>query len=114
MKHLNSGSQSAPRQAERKARQFCRQVCQALNLALEDLASEQLSGVFAEEVCPAPDCGRLLVYISISTARPVAEVLQALRRETPKLRSEVAASISRKRTPELLFVPVCQEGGSDE
>jgi hypothetical protein len=30
------------------------------------------------------------------------------------LRSEVAMAIARKRAPELMFVPVSAQGGSDE
>jgi len=40
--------------------------------------------------------------------------LQALAREAPGLRSEVASAISRKRAPELCFVPAYQDGGCDE
>jgi len=38
--------------------------------------------------------------------------MSALGRETPRLRSEVAAAITRKRAPELYFMPVC--AGEDD
>ncbi len=97
---------SSDRQAKRKAQQFCRQVQRALNLALAGCGTEEgLSGLFVEEVFPAPDCGRLLVHVAVTGDQPVADVLLALRRAGPQLRSEVAAAISRKRAPELSFVP---------
>jgi ribosome-binding factor A len=101
-----SNRQSSQRQAQRKAQQFCRQVQRALNLVLADLsASEDISGLFVEDVSPAPDCGHLLVHVFIPVGRPVADAIGALRRDAPRLRSEVATAITRKRAPELSFVP---------
>ena len=106
---------SSGRQAERKARQFCRQVQRALNLALADrLADDGLNELFVEDVSPAPDCGHLLVHVVVPAERPVAEALSALRSDAPRLRSEVAAAITRKRAPELSFVPVFPNGDEDE
>ena len=111
----DSGNRSTDRQAARKAQQFCRQVERALNLALADRnAVDDIGGLFVDEVSPAPDCGRLLVHVVIPAGRPVADVMSALRREAPRLRSEVAAAITRKRAPELVFIPAFPEGGSDE
>ena len=86
-----------------KDQQFCRQVQRALNLALDDL--------FVEEVTPAPDCGRLLVTVQIPPGQPIAGTLAALAKESPRLRAEVAAAITRKRAPELFFVPANQPEG---
>ena len=108
--HLSSG-----RQAERKARQFCRQVQRALNLALADRhADDGLNDLFVDDVSPAPDCGHLLVHVVIPADRPVNEALAALRRDAPRLRSEVAMAITRKRAPELSFVPAFPDGGASE
>jgi len=110
-----SGSRPSDRQAQRKARQFCQQVQQALNLALANCsASDGANGLFVEDVCPAPDCGRLLVHVLIPAGRPVADAIGALRRDAPRLRSEVAMAITRKRAPELSFVPAFPDGGDDE
>jgi ribosome-binding factor A len=110
-----SRSLSSDRQAQRKAQQFCRQVQRALNLALTDRDSaDGLNGVFVEDVSPAPDCGRLLVHVIIPGGRPVPEVISALRRDTPRLRSEVAMAITRKRAPELFFAPAYPDGGNDD
>ena len=106
---------SSGRQAERKARQFCRQVQRALNLALADRYTDDgLNELFVEDVSPAPDCGHLLVHVVIPADRSVADALAALRQDTPRLRSEVASAITRKRAPELSFVPAFPEGGGDE
>ena len=102
-------------QAERKSRQFCRQVQRALNLALADRhADDGVNDLFVEEVSPAPDCGHLLVHVVIPPDRSMAEALGVLRRDAPRLRSEVAMAITRKRAPELSFVPAFPDGGEDE
>lgn len=103
-----SSRESCRRQGERKTRQFCRQVQRALNLALAN------RDLFVEEVVPAPDCGRLVVYVVVPAHRPIGDAIRELARETPRLRSEVAMAITRKRAPELCFVPACPEGGDDE
>ena len=91
---------SSGRQQERKARQFCRQVQRALNLALADRHTDDgLNDLFVEDVSPAPDCGHLLVHVVIPVDRPVTAALSALRRDAPRLRSEVAMAITRKRAP---------------
>jgi ribosome-binding factor A len=73
-----------------------------------------VEGVLVEDVSPAPDCGRLLVHVIVPGNLPVADVLSALDREIPRLRAEVAAAITRKRAPELCFIPVCADGGRYE
>ena len=106
---------SASRQGERKTRQFCRQVQRALNLAIADRhADDGMNDLFVEEVSPAPDCGHLLVHVVIPADRSVTQALNALRRDAPRLRSEVAMAITRKRAPELSFVPAFPDGGDDE
>jgi ribosome-binding factor A len=110
-----SENSSSSRQAQRKTQQFCRQVQRALNLALaESRGDENLASLFVEEVSPAPDCGRLLVQVLVPTGQAIAEAIGALRRNAPRLRSEVAMAITRKRAPELMFVPAFGEGGSDD
>jgi ribosome-binding factor A len=105
---------SSGRQPHRKAQQFCRQVQRALNLALEDSSADESLGLFVEDVSPAPDCGHLLVRVLIPAGYPVVEAISALRRDASRLRSEVAMAITRKRAPELLFVPVVADGADDE
>ena len=111
----DSNNASSRRQAERKTQQFCRQVQRALNCALAGRSvGGSIDGLFVEDVCPAPDCGRLLVYVIVPGGLPIAEVMAALGRETARLRTEVASSITRKRAPELCFVPASPEEGGYE
>jgi ribosome-binding factor A len=108
-------SLSQGRQGERKTQQFCRQVQRALNLALADRYEDDgLNEVFVDDVTPAPDCGHLLVHVVIPASRSVMETLGSLRRDAARLRSEVAMAISRKRAPELSFMPTAPEGGVDD
>ncbi len=103
------------RQAERKTLQFCRQVQRVLNLALADGGACGIPReVFVEAVTPAPDCGRLLVHVVTPPGCAMDEALSVLRQSTPRLRAEVAAATTRKRAPELSFVPVYAEGGEHE
>jgi ribosome-binding factor A len=88
-------------------------VQRALNLALAESNMDTICDLFVEDVLPAPDCGRLLVQLLIPPGLAVADAMSALGREGPRLRSEVAAAITRKRAPELFFVPAYQEA-SDE
>jgi ribosome-binding factor A len=105
---------SSGRQGERKARQFCRQVQRALNLALAECSVDGLNDLFVEGVSPAPDCEHLLVHVVIPVDWSVTGALSALRRDAPRLRSEVAMAITRKRAPELSFVPAFPDGGENE
>ena len=110
-----SNNSSSIRQAERNTQQFCQQVKQALNLALADRSvCADVTDLYVEEVTPAPDCSRLLAHVLIPERRTVPAVLAALGREGPRLRVEIASVITRKRAPELFFVPVCLESGADE
>jgi len=85
-----------------------------LNLALAervlDLGLEEL---YVDEVTPAAGCGRLLVHFVAPRSLSLPEVLVSLARIAPRLRAEVARAISRKHVPELSFIPVVGEGGSD-
>ena len=108
-------NRSGHRQAQRKAQQFCRQVQRALNLALSDSGVAGIGcDLFVEEVSPGPDCGHLLVHIAVQDGCSVAEAMSALQRDASRLRSEVAMAITRKRAPELSFVPVLLGEGNDE
>ena len=110
-----NNNRSANRQAQRKTQQFCRQVQRALNLALTDASVGEIGcDLFVDEVSPGPDCGHLLVHIVVQDGCSIADAMSALRRDASRLRSEVAMAITRKRAPELAFVPISMQGGSDE
>jgi len=106
---------STDRKVLRKTQQFCRQVQRALNLALAS-GDSQLQGceIFVDEVSAAPDCGHLLAHIVVSGSCPISEAMAWLRLNRPRLRTEVAMSIARKRAPELAFVPAFTAGGEND
>ena len=108
-------SMSQGQQRQRKAQQFCRQVQRALNLALADRHEDDgLNELFVDDVTPAPDCGHLLVHVVVPGNRSVMDALTSLRHDAARLRSEVAMTISRKRAPELSFVPTTPGGGDND
>jgi ribosome-binding factor A len=111
----NSSEKSADRKVQRKTQQFCRQVQRALNLALT-CGDSQSQGyeIFVEQVSPAPDCGHLLAHVVVSESRLMSEAMTWLRQNQPRLRTEVAMSIARKRAPELAFVPAFTAGGEND
>lgn len=96
-----------PRSKHRKAFQLCRQVSDTLQLVLTG-GDPVLEGLAVVDVVPAPDSRRMLVILGvdsevISSATQVEEIMVCLREHTPRLRSEVARSISRRKTPQLVF-----------
>jgi ribosome-binding factor A len=106
--------ESASRRAEHKARQLCRQAQRTLNLALAERGSDPvLERLYVVDVTSDWGCGHLLVHFVAPCDRSIADVLAGLRREAPRLRAQVAGAISRKRAPELTFMPIMYEGGGD-
>lgn len=90
-----------------KARQLCHQVAETLALVLAgEFGDHQLHGLQVVSVDPAPDASQLSV--TLRTDEPCGsaqrqEVLNRLAMVNGRLRCAVAAAISRKRTPKLLF-----------
>ena len=68
-----------------------------------------LEGLSVVDVVPAPDSRRLLVILSLDssldkiTGSEVEGIMQHLQSQTPRLRSEIARTISRRKTPNLVF-----------
>jgi ribosome-binding factor A len=94
-----------PKPDKRKARQLCGQVAEALTLTLAGQGNDLLRGLDVAIVEPAPDTTRLLV-----TVRPLpgarqepAAILEALAGASGRLRSEVAAMITRRKAPLLVY-----------
>ena len=91
----------------RKTYQLCRQVANTLQLVLTD-RDAGLDGLTIVDVIPAPDARRMLVILALSPDRitsgtQVDTIMQRLHRHIPRLRSEVAQSICRRKTPQLAF-----------
>lgn len=105
------------RQAGRKTLQLCRQVQEALNYQLAGDDGDDLLTLFqVVEVRPAPDQSQLLAIVqpAVPLGNPVdpREVLDRLAGASGRLRAGVAAAITRKRAPKLLFqvAAASQEG----
>lgn len=88
---------------DRKERQLCRQVREAIGEALSSLDDDVLMDVWVCDVTPAPDASRLAVLVRGPRDRPPEQVKERLERVSGYLRTEVAAAITRKRTPTLTF-----------
>ena len=101
-KEFHARPWDTPKQAGRKGQQLCGQVKDALHVALGACADEVLQALEVVLVEPAPHTGRLRVLVAAEDAdRLTAEA--ALRRAAGFLRTEVAAAISRRYAPELVF-----------
>lgn len=76
--------------------QVCRQVFDALTYAIVELSLASVN--------PAPNAARVLVTL-VPTRDGIdpAAALERLRDAMPDLREEVAAELTRKRVPELVF-----------
>ena len=89
---------------------LCSQVADCLQLVFEGgVGDAALQDAWLREVDPFPDAGTLRVTIEVPREADVARVVEALTRASGYLRSEVAAAISRKRAPQLVF-RVVREG----
>lgn len=96
---------------DRKARQLCKQVEHCLQLSLYEIPqAELLVGAIIESVIPAPNSGRLAVVLSIPDATSVEPVTTLVHRHAARLRTEVAAAITRRRAPELIFQVIARAG----
>jgi len=100
----------APRPTGRKALQLCAQVKEALEAALAaDCGDSLLQELNVATVQPAPNSARLLVMVRPPADVGASQVMEHLSRAAGKLRCEVAASICRKKVPELAFCVVAPE-----
>lgn len=100
-------AESRHRDLNRKTQQLCQQVWHVLEAVLTGEARDaDLQGLSVISVVPAPHAGRLLVTVQSWAEDAFSRwtvIDEKLRRATPWLRSELAASISRRRIPELVF-----------
>jgi ribosome-binding factor A len=92
--------------SDRKVRQLCGQVAETLGQVLAGQRDEILSSLLVETVEPAPNAARLLV--TVCALLPVKgcgpdEVISRLELCSGRLRAEVAAAITRRRAPTLVF-----------
>lgn len=103
---------------DRHVRQLCRQVGRTLDQVLAgELDDDVLRGVGVISVVPAPDASRLLVTVGpMAPGIPIdpPRVLAHLAAASGHLRTEVAASITRRKAPSLSFQVVPFPPGGDE
>lgn len=90
-----------------KARQLCSQVADSLNLVLSgECGDEVLQGLQVVAVDPAPTSSRLMVSVNVDNPGQdvtAQQILDLLAKQAGTLRSAVAADITRKHAPELVF-----------
>ncbi len=94
---------SRSRREQIKDAQLCAAVEETLSLVLAESPNELFLSAYVMEVLPAPDASRLLVRVQVSDGVDPDAVHEALTRAIPELRSEIASSIARKKTPTLVF-----------
>jgi ribosome-binding factor A len=90
----------------RKAQQLCAQVADTLQQLPGESGDEVLQALCLVEVSPAPDASQMLVVVGPALGavpRSEEDVQTALDRASGWLRSEIAAAITRKRAPRLVF-----------
>ena len=88
----------------RKDLQLCRQVFDALTYALADIDDPIIDELVIASVVPAPSAAR--VQVTLVPAHDNVDpddALERVREVAEELREEVAAEVTRKRAPELVF-----------
>jgi ribosome-binding factor A len=96
----------ATNKTNRKALQLCSEVAKTVSYALAwELGDDVLGRLQVESVVPAPDSTHLLITVSLTEPSELVteDILKRLRHVTGKLRALVAASIHRRRVPDLAF-----------
>ena len=86
--------------------QLCRQVLDALTYALAEIDDPTIDDLALASVVPAPDGSRVLVTLVPTRTDLLADVdaaLMVLADVADDLREEVAAEVTRKRVPVLVF-----------
>jgi ribosome-binding factor A len=109
---FSSSGRSGRRSSENhKTLALCRQAQRALSLSLGgECGDDVLNSLYVEAVQPAPDATHLLVRVVVPArvGVPISEVLTRLERVRGLLRAAVAQAITRKRAPELSFLPIAE------
>lgn len=99
---------------DRKARQLCRQVAEALDQILAgEVGDDLLRTLRVADVLPAPDTSRLLVTLGVDCPPEDFDrnaIDERLARFRGRLRCEVAAAITRRKTPTLVFEIIGPDG----
>lgn len=93
------------RRPHRKTLQLCSQIQRTLEYVLSgEMDDDVLRGLMVQEVRPAPDASRLLVtVIPLDEGVSAETILHKLAIASRRLRTEIARSINRRKTPQLTF-----------
>jgi ribosome-binding factor A len=92
------------RRGGHKDLQVCRQVYDALTYALAELDDPIVDELVLARVTPAPNAARVQVILVPShDGIDSTAALERLHEVAAELREEVAAEVSRRRVPELVF-----------
>jgi ribosome-binding factor A len=84
--------------------QLCRQVFDALTYALAELDDPVIGELVLAAVDPAPSASRVQVTLTtLDDQLDGADALARLSALAPTLRAEIAAEVTRRRVPELVF-----------
>lgn len=112
----NDGNDSVRPSNSRKALQLCGQVARTLEGVLAgELDDDVLRNLRVVSVVPAPNESRLLVTVGpCAPGLPFdpVQILNQLATVSNRLRAEVAADITRRRTPTLVYQvasPIAEE-----
>jgi ribosome-binding factor A len=96
-----------PKPPKRKALQLCAQVARTVAAVLSgESGDDVLRDLVVEAVVPAPSSARLLVTVALchsADAEALRVVAERLEHARGRLRTEVAATIRRRRAPDLVF-----------
>jgi ribosome-binding factor A len=95
-------------QSDPRGAQVLHSARQTLALALEDARDPVLARASLLDVAPHPDASCLRLVVS-ADASELDATRDALARAKSWLRSELAADLDRRRTPELVFTVVARE-----
>lgn len=105
------------RRQTRKDWQLCKHAFRIFSLVLDGLETEEEThGMHLAAVTPAPDATRLRVAVAFTapcTFDEAVQALQRLRSSSGRLREELAATLSRRRVPELVFGLAGESDGSE-
>jgi hypothetical protein len=105
MKHEEGGGKR-----HHKDLQLCRQVFDAITYALAELDDPLIDDLALASVVPAPSSARVLVTMVPTRDDIDPDVaLDRVRELAAELREEVAAEVTRKRVPEMVFRIGCSD-----
>jgi len=91
---------------DRKSAQLCAQVRRALDYGISEALSDSPIDAYVLDVLPAPNTSHLMVLVQPvveSDAEGIRDLQDELQRHAGLLRTAVAESINRRKTPTLSF-----------